>query len=125
MQPLHGGHLTRPRRVVRDHRGARMGGVDDEIDVFGTQIVFQARRAAERRAAGVPLPDGVWRDIIGAAAKLLGDDRFAAIVVGDVRGEDGGYMGLPADTIRPSWFTFTMITDPRTSRPSYCCCRAM
>lgn len=38
--------------------------------------------------------------IIGAAAKLLGDDRFAAIVVGDVRGEDGGYMGLPADTIR-------------------------
>ncbi len=30
----------------------------------------EARRVAERREAGVPIPDGVWAEIVEAAAKL-------------------------------------------------------
>jgi DNA modification methylase len=35
--------------------------------------------------------------IIGAACALLKPDRFACFVVGDVRGPDGNYYGLPGD----------------------------
>jgi len=39
-------------------------------------------------------------EVLKAAALRLDDDRFAAIVVGEVRGADGGYVGLVPDTIR-------------------------
>lgn len=40
-----------------------------------------------------------YREIIARAVALLRPDRFAAYVVGDIRGTDGCYRGLVADTI--------------------------
>ncbi|HUS55556.1 MAG TPA: DNA methyltransferase, partial [Thermohalobaculum sp.] len=40
-----------------------------------------------------------YREIIAACVKLMADDSFACFVVGDVRGKDGNYYGLPLDTI--------------------------
>jgi DNA modification methylase len=41
-----------------------------------------------------------YRDIIGYGLRLLKPDRFAAIVVGEVRDAAGSYIGLVPDTIR-------------------------
>lgn len=41
----------------------------------------------------------VYAEIIAKAAGLLANDRFAAFVVGDVRGKDGNYYGFPWHTI--------------------------
>lgn len=38
-------------------------------------------------------------EIIAETAKLLRRDRFACFVVGDARGKDGCYYGLPEDTV--------------------------
>lgn len=43
--------------------------------------------------------NGYW-DIISQACGRLRNNRFAAFVVGDVRGPDGTYRNLPGDTIR-------------------------
>lgn len=40
-----------------------------------------------------------YTDIILEAASLLKPDRFACFVVGDARGPDGCYYGLPGDTV--------------------------
>lgn len=40
-----------------------------------------------------------YRRIIAASCAMLKPDRFAAFVVGDVRGKDGLYRGLPWDTV--------------------------
>jgi hypothetical protein len=42
----------------------------------------------------------VYREIIAKTCALLKPDRFAAFVVGEVRGPDGCYYGLVPDTIR-------------------------
>lgn len=41
-----------------------------------------------------------YATIIDRSVALLADDRFAVFVVGDIRGPDGSYRGLCADTIR-------------------------
>lgn len=41
-----------------------------------------------------------YEDIIASACACLRKDRFAAIVVGDVRAKDGGYLSLPWRTIQ-------------------------
>jgi len=41
-----------------------------------------------------------YRAIIAAAVGMLAPDRFACFVVGDLRGPDGCYRGLPAETCR-------------------------
>jgi hypothetical protein len=42
----------------------------------------------------------VYRKIIKRSCKLLKDNRFAAFVVGEVRGKDGNYIGFVPDTIQ-------------------------
>ena len=41
-----------------------------------------------------------YREIIAHAVELLAPDRFAAFVVGEVRGSSGAYLGFVPDTIR-------------------------
>ena len=41
-----------------------------------------------------------YRAIVAACLDLLRDDRFAAFVIGDVRGEDGYYRDLVGETVR-------------------------
>jgi DNA methylase len=41
-----------------------------------------------------------YRDIIGYSLRMLRADRFACIVIGEVRGKDGNYYGLVPDTVR-------------------------
>ena len=54
--------------------------------------------------SNMPYPQFIeaYRDIIGAAAAVLADDRFAVWVIGEVRekGGDGSCVGLIADTIK-------------------------
>lgn len=40
-----------------------------------------------------------YREIIRKTAAMLRPNRFAAFVVGDARGKDGNYYGLPYDTV--------------------------
>jgi hypothetical protein len=51
-----------------------------------------------------------YRAIINAACALLRPDRFACFVVGEVRGDDGTYLGFVPDTIRA-------FTDDAPERP--------
>jgi hypothetical protein len=55
-----------------------------------------------RDLSAMPWPGflAAYRDIIRAACAKLRPDRFAAIVVGDVRGPDGAYRNLPGETVR-------------------------
>ena len=48
----------------------------------------------------LPYPDfrAAYAEIIGATASLLADDAFFCFVVGDARGKDGNYYGIPEDT---------------------------
>jgi hypothetical protein len=41
-----------------------------------------------------------FRDIIARSCRMLKEDRFAVIVVGEVRGKDGRYLGFVSDTVR-------------------------
>lgn len=41
-----------------------------------------------------------YREVIEHSLDVLGEDRFAAFVVSDVRDRDGAYRGLPAETVR-------------------------
>lgn len=56
----------------------------------------------ERDLSTMAYPDflAAFREIIAAACARLADDRFAGIVVGDVRDEDGLYYGFPWHTIQ-------------------------
>lgn len=42
----------------------------------------------------------VYRAIIAKCYEALKQDRFACFIVGEVRGDDGGYLGFVPDTIR-------------------------
>ena len=52
--------------------------------------------------SGMPYPDflATYRSIIAKACARLKSDRFAAIVIGDVRAPDGTYRNLVSDTIQ-------------------------
>jgi hypothetical protein len=41
-----------------------------------------------------------FRDIIARSCRMLKEDRFAVIVVGEVRDKDGSYLGFVPDTVR-------------------------
>jgi hypothetical protein len=41
-----------------------------------------------------------YRTIIARCCHMLREDRFACFVVGDIRGKDGCYRGLPEETVR-------------------------
>lgn len=66
---------------------------------FDLEVYSDDERDLSRAASYPGFLEG-YGEILKAAADRLADDRFAAIVVGDVRGADGGYVGLVADTIR-------------------------
>jgi len=55
----------------------------------------------EADISNMPYPQfrEAYFDIIAKACALLKDNRFACFVVGDARGKDGFYYGLPEDTV--------------------------
>jgi hypothetical protein len=54
---------------------------------------------ADLSTLGYPEFRRAYFEIIAEAAQLLRPDRFACFVVGDARGRDGCYYGLPEDTV--------------------------
>lgn len=93
--------------------GQGVGGqVDDTIlgpSVFGADLVFTCPPYADlevysddpRDLSTMSYADflATYKAIIRAACDLLKPNRFAAIVVGDVRGPDGCYRNFVSDTI--------------------------
>jgi DNA modification methylase len=61
--------------------------------------VYSDDRDRDLSAMAYPQFVAAYRDIIAKSCACLRPDRFAAIVVGDVRGPDGSYRGFPWDTV--------------------------
>lgn len=96
-----GGELAPvPQWVVGDSRTAEVVPCDL---IFTCPPYADLERYSDdpRDLSTMPYPEflAAYRGVIARAVAQLRTDRYAAIVVGDVRGPDGYYYGFPADTV--------------------------
>lgn len=85
-----------------DNIGKTLKGIEADM-VFSCPPYADLERYSDDPAdlSTMAYPDflAAYRRIVAAACGLLKPDRFAVFVVGEVRGEDGIYLGLVPDTI--------------------------
>lgn len=100
----HLGSDLRPSWVVGDARDLRELTHPDEFDFLFTCPPYADLERYSDDPGDLSTLDYLpfveaYRQIIRDAVSLLVPDRFAAIVVGDLRGPDGTYRGFVSDTI--------------------------
>jgi hypothetical protein len=101
----------RPEWLIGDSRErlAEIADLNSVTDQPGTDFIFSCPPYADlevysddpRDLSTMPWPEfrAAYGEIIGKAAALLRDDRFACFVVGEVRSKSGGYYGFVPATI--------------------------